>query len=174
MGQEFFINSSDLENKIRTLLPSQGGSGAGFDLSASTQIIPIVDLTESAEGSSLREDLQKSFSHNNTTTFSVNATTTTIITNTGYFRILATFAGTPDSGAGKEGNIELFDGATAKKVYSCRLGSSTNTSVVVDTIDLIVFCSAGDSVRITADNTIIMTGSFRQIASIDGTLSDPT
>jgi len=44
MGQEFFINSQNLENKIRELLPSQGGAGAGFDLTASTQIIPIIDL----------------------------------------------------------------------------------------------------------------------------------
>ena len=41
MGQEFFIKSDNLEQKIREILPSQGGLGAGFDLSASTQIIPI-------------------------------------------------------------------------------------------------------------------------------------
>ena len=58
MGQEFFINSQKIEDQIRTLLPSQGGSQAGFDLSASTQIIPIIDITESAEGSNLRSDLQ--------------------------------------------------------------------------------------------------------------------
>ena len=45
---------------------------------------------------------------------------------------------------------------------------------IIDDHGGIIFGSAGDSVRITADNTIIMTGSFRQIASIDGTLSDPT
>ena len=55
MGQEYFINSQQLESQVRKLLPSQGGIGAGIDLSASTQIIPIVDLTESAEGSSLRQ-----------------------------------------------------------------------------------------------------------------------
>ena len=58
MGQEYFINDQTLENKVRELLPSQGGAGAGFDLSASTQIIPIVDLTESAEGSNLRQDFK--------------------------------------------------------------------------------------------------------------------
>ena len=57
MGQEFFIKSDNLEQKIREILPSQGGLGAGFDLSASTQIIPVVDVTESAEGSNLRSDL---------------------------------------------------------------------------------------------------------------------
>ena len=46
MAQEFTINSTKLEDKINQLFPRQGGFGAGVDLSASTQIIPIVDLTE--------------------------------------------------------------------------------------------------------------------------------
>ena len=58
MAQEFFINSQALEDKIRKVLPSQGGAGAGFDLSASTQIIPVIDLSDSSETSSLRSDLQ--------------------------------------------------------------------------------------------------------------------
>ena len=62
MGSEYFINSQELEDKIRQLLPSQGGAGAGFDLSASTQIIPIIDVTPSAEGSQLRVDLQSALS----------------------------------------------------------------------------------------------------------------
>ena len=60
-------------------MPAQGGAGAGFDLSASTQIIPIIDLTESAEGSGLRQDLQSSFSLSSITEFSVNNTTTTLV-----------------------------------------------------------------------------------------------
>ena len=62
MAQEFFINSEALERKVRQVFPSQGGKGAGFDLSASTQVVPIVDLTETAEGSVLRTDLQTAVS----------------------------------------------------------------------------------------------------------------
>ena len=51
MGQEFTINSAAIESKINELLPSQGGYGAGIDFSASTTIIPIIDLTETASGS---------------------------------------------------------------------------------------------------------------------------
>ena len=60
MAQEFTINSEAIESKINQLLPSQAGFGAGIDFSASTMVIPIVDLTETAEGSGLRQDLQKS------------------------------------------------------------------------------------------------------------------
>ena len=58
MAQEFTIKSQDIEDKINQLLPSQGGFAPGVDFSASTMVIPIVDLTETAEGSSLRQDIQ--------------------------------------------------------------------------------------------------------------------
>ena len=70
MAQEFTIKSQDIEDKINQLLPSQGGQGAGIDFSASTMVIPVVDLTETAEGSSLRQDLQTSLS-TAMTTFSI-------------------------------------------------------------------------------------------------------
>ena len=86
MAQEFTIKSADIEDKINQLLPSQGGFAPGVDFSASTMVVPIVDLTETAEGSALRQDLQTSFGIN--TTFSTVAnTTTTIINTTGYYRI---------------------------------------------------------------------------------------
>ena len=71
MAQEFTIKSQDIEDKINQLLPSQGGQGAGIDFSASTMVIPVVDLTETAEGSSLRQDLQTSLSLTAMTTFSI-------------------------------------------------------------------------------------------------------
>ena len=69
MGQEFIIKSPKLEDKVNQLLPSQGGFQAGVDLSASTTVIPIVDLTETAEGSDVRADLQTALSHNTVTAF---------------------------------------------------------------------------------------------------------
>ena len=90
MAQEYFINSQELEDKIRQLLPTQGGAGAGFDLSASTQIVPIIDLTESAEGSNVRQDLQTALSLNDITSFNTSGETITIVNNTGYYRIFGT------------------------------------------------------------------------------------
>ena len=88
MGQEYFINSQDLESTVRKLLPSQGGAGAGIDLSASTQIIPIIDLTPTAEGSILRQDLQTSSSLTTITSFNIaNANSTDLIINTGYWLV---------------------------------------------------------------------------------------
>ena len=174
MGQEFFINSEELETKVRQLLPSQGGAGAGFDLSASTQIIPIIDLTESAEGSGVRADLQSAFSHNNITHSVVTNTTTTLITSTGYWRLAgtSTIAGSSSSIGNR---ILLNDGATDKATFQHSLAGASLNSSQVATFDFIVFLSAGDSIRGEASNSLcFLCITARQIASIDGVLSNPT
>jgi hypothetical protein len=173
LAQEFFINSENLESQVRKLLPSQGGAGAGFDLSASTQIIPIIDLTESAEGSNIRQDLQTAMDF--ATSFnSVTDTTTTLITTTGFFRVFGT------SVVGRDGNIfnKLFldDGSTTKTVFQDSSNDSsvnreTTTSVI---FDFVVFLSAGISLKAETNETrSTINVSTRQIASIDGTLTNP-
>ena len=168
MGQEFFINSQTLENQVRKLLPSQGGAGAGFDLSASTQIIPIIDLTESAEGSGLREDLQRSLSFTDITSFFISGATTTIISNTGYFRIFGAWA----SNTNTDCKFTITDGSTTKDIINFK---HTNTSTLnFGRYDFTVFLSAGDSVAGTnASASSILSGCTRQIATIDGTLVNP-
>jgi hypothetical protein len=166
VGQEYFINNQELENKVRDLLPSQGGAGAGFDLSASTQIIPIIDLTESAEGSNVRGDLQTALSLNSQTAFNILNTTTTVINNTGYFRIFgnAYFAGAGDA------NFRFTDGTTTKII----LNFSSSGTVYNNFFDFNVFMEAGVSMTIqSSSNSANIIGSTRQIANIDGVLVNP-
>jgi len=173
MAQEYFINAQNLENKVRELLPSQGGAGAGFDLSASTQIIPIVDLTESAEGSNLRQDLQTAFSFSGSTAFDVSNATSTIISNTGYFRILGNGNVTTASSGGVR--ISATDGASTKillDIQALTLAGAPGTFIIP--FDFNVFCKAGDSILAISDGTSVsINGITRQIATIDGTLVDP-
>lgn len=166
MGQEFFINSQTLQNKIDNLLPSQGGAGAGFDLSASTQIIPIVDLTESAEGSNLRQDLQRAYGLNSST-FSVSNATTTFITTTGYFRLLGFYRSEGTSST--TGKIQITDGVTTKDIVDV----GANVSQTILPIDLTIFLSAGQSCVGVAQTNCKITLASRQIADINGDLVDP-
>ncbi len=173
MGQEYFINSQELENKVRELLPSQGGKGAGVDLSASTQIVPVIDLTEQAQGSNLRQDLQTALSHGSQTTFSVNNTSTTVLSNTGYYRFFGC-AQVLKLDATSNINISLNDGATSKSIFffSGTTGATATSSII--NFDFIVFIPAGHSVIISSSSTLnSVNGSYRQIATIDGTLVDP-
>ena len=172
MGQEYFINSQELEDKIRSLLPSQGGAGAGFDLSASTQIIPVIDLTESAEGSNVREDLQTSLSFSSVTAFDVSNTTTTIINNTGYYRVFGACSFTVIAST-QVGLFRISDGATTKDLVEF-LTDGSGTSGFVTPFDFNVFLQAGDSLDIVSSSTkVILRGCTRQIADIDGNLTNP-
>ena len=168
MAQEFTINSSAIESKINQLLPSQGGFGAGVDFSASTMVIPIVDLTETAEGSDVRADLQTALSFNTVTAFEVANTTTTIINTTGYFRIFGNVYFTVTGNL----NFILSDGVSDKIIRGYGSPSSPTTSN--NAFDFIVFLDAGDSVKITSTaGGVVGKGSSRQIADITGNLKNP-
>ena len=174
MAQEFVIKSPEIEDKINQLLPSQGGFQAGVDFSASTMVVPIIDLTETAEGSNVRPDLQKAISHDTATAFSVSDTTTTIINTTGYFLITGSSTVIPRSGTSLYNKIQLNDGATTKTIWAHQIPSTSATNVTCLNIDLIVFLGAGDSCIIESlSSDAIAVGSTRQIASIDGTLVNP-
>ena len=175
MAQEFTINSSAIESKINQLLPSQGGSGAGVDFSASTMVIPIVDLTESAEGSSLRADLQTSLSHNSVTSFDVVNTTTTIISTTGYYRVFGSIS-CDDVETGSTIQMRLFDGSTSKVILNGLTSTLKSTVGMAPTLlfDFNVFISAGDSLICESGAVDLrIAGCTRQIASIDETLTNP-
>lgn len=171
MGQEFFIKSADLEQKIRELLPSQGGLGAGFDLSASTQIIPTIDLTESAEGSNVRADLQTALSlTKQTTNYLQNVTNQTLISTTGYYRLFGHFIII----ANATQNLNLTDGATTKQLLNTTHSTTSATTPIFVPFDFNIFLEAGDSLRATTTGTAsAIQISTRQIATIDGTLVNP-
>lgn len=174
MGQEFIIKSQALEDKIRQLLPSQGGQQAGVDLSASTTVIPIVDLTESAEGSNLRQDLQRSLSHGNVTAFTVSdIATTTIINTTGYYNITGNVVVNAIS-ANPVVQFQLSDGFSSKifnQFFSNNLTAGT-FQIVPFNYDL--FIGSGESFIISSTASGRTVGAYRQIASVDGTLVDPS
>jgi hypothetical protein len=173
MAQEFTINSTAIESKINQLLPSQGGFGAGVDFSASTMVIPIVDLTETAEGSDVRADLQTSLSFNTTTAFSVSNTTTTVINTTGYFRIFGQISLAAAASESKVSFI-LRDSTTDKIIYTLSTNNITVGDFSGNSFDFNIFLRAGDSFKILASNaTSQCIGSTRQIADIDGNLVNP-
>ena len=174
MGQEFTINSQKIEDKINALLPSQGGFGAGIDFSASTMIIPIIDLTESAEGSALRQDLQKSLSLTSITSFAVLNTTTTIVSTTGYYRVFGVFSGEGSSSGTGVASFSVTDGTTTKILTSYVLSAGLANERTVTPFDFIVFLPAGDSLlAITNSSSLELNGLTRQLADISGTLVNP-
>lgn len=176
MGQEFIIKSQTLEDKVNQLLPSQGGFQAGVDLSASTTIIPIVDLTESAEGSNLRQDLQSAFSFGSITEFSVNNATTSVITTTGFWRIHGVFTTNCADASTVNASIQLNDGVGAKFCYGFQAGYgfTPGNAILNQSFDFIVKLEAGHSLVISCPTANIRCiGSARQLATLSEELINP-
>jgi hypothetical protein len=174
MAQEFIVKSQNIEDKINQLLPSQGGFGAGVDISASTQVVPIIDLTETAEGSILRQDLQTSFSLSNSSVFSVNNTSSTIINTTGYFRIVGSALAVFGAATNIFAQLTLTDGFTSKIIYKFGKGNATNAGNGAASVDIMVKVEAGESVVADTNNTTVnFAGVTRQIADISGNLINP-
>lgn len=168
MAQEFTIKNEVIESKINQLLPSQGGFGAGVDFSASTMIIPIVDVTESAEGSILRQDLQSAYSLASNTTSTVTNAATTIINTTGYYKISGTVRITSGTGAA---SIQVTDGFTTKDLFRVAAASGFNRN---EPFELMVFLPAGAScVANSTATTMQISVTHRQIADVSGNLVNP-
>lgn len=166
LGQEFIIKSQNLEDKVNQLLPSQGGFQAGVDLSASTTIIPIVDLTESAEGSSLRQDLQRSLSLTSITSHLIDNATTTMVNTTGYYSVF----GYISNGSNGDATFQITDGTTTKNIFK----TFGVTSKTYELVDFTVFLGAGESlVGISSLASTTISVCTRQIADINGNLINP-
>lgn len=175
MAQEFTIKSPDIESKINQLLPSQGGQGAGIDFSASTMVIPVVDLTETAEGSALRQDLQSSYSFTQVTEHNVQNTSTTLVSTTGYYRVLSNIQILNDNTATRNAGFFLYDGTTFKKVIGVTTPNNSGLNTVTSTLcDFIVKLDAGISLTaFSSDAFSFIVGSTRQIADLQGNLTNP-
>lgn len=173
MAQITNVTSEALQAQIRRLLPSQ--QGFGEDLQAQNVIVPIVDLTETAEGSVLRADLQTASCLTNTS-FSVQNTTTTVLTgNTGFFQFHYTFYGIRSPSNDVDCRISITDGVTTTILR--RLFVQQGSVVIQGKTegDLVVYLNAGDSITVSAIGTLDnAVGSFRQIATKQGVLVNPT
>tara|TARA_B100000575_G_C23118114_1_gene646627 strand:- start:1483 stop:2007 length:525 start_codon:yes stop_codon:yes gene_type:complete len=174
LAEEFVIKSQKIEDKVNQLLPSQGGFQAGVDFSASTMVVPIIDLTETAEGGTTRADLQSSLSLNSVTSFNVENATTTLINTTGYFRVFGT-AAVSQAASNNQVQLQLTDGTTTKVIYEVDVfGATTSNNFHTQSFDFIVFLRAGDSLVGFSDGTQgLLAGCTRQIADLQGNLVNP-
>ena len=173
MAQIINITSEALQATIRRLLPSQ--QGFGEDLQASNVITPIIDLTPSAEGSDVPTFLQQAISFDDATAFNVTGTATTIVSSTGFWRVIGTANLETDGTNAKNASLQLSDGLSTKNVWQLATGTgySANRNFV-SWFDLVIFLTSGDSLIGTCTGRSTITGSVRQIADVNGELINPT
>ena len=137
-------------------------------------VVPIVDLTESAEGSGLRQDLQKSISFNQATAFDINGSTSTVINTTGYWQMHAGIIIKTRAAGSENVTITINDGVTDKIVYGFVAPSGADNQYLLENLDLQVFLPASASLKIGSSSNAFIRGSIRQIADVSGNLTNPT
>ena len=172
MSQKFRVESQAIRDKLNSLLPSQNRGSIGVDLSGSTTIIPIVDLTEIAEGSSLRDDLQKSLSLTSVSEFDVSDTLSTIINTTGYYRVFCQFNLNAGSG-GRQVEFKLTDGTTTKVILDNIQRPASFGAIPSVIFDFTILLQAGESLTCEASSNASANGVTRQIADLQGNLINP-
>lgn len=166
------LTSESLEAAYRALTPSQDGFTE--DLMASNTIIPILDLTESAEGSAVRQDLQTAWDFS--TGFNeVTTTSATIINQAGFWKI--------DLNAHVAGSftcqwqVAISDGVSSKPIweFNSKAASIGNSDSVAED-QFVVFLRSGDSLTagVSASVNYPINIWYRQIADVNGTLVNPS
>jgi hypothetical protein len=165
------VNSEDLQTAVRDLLPSQNGFGS--ELQATNVITPIIDLTAAAEGSQTPEFLQRAWDYA-TDHDTINNTTTTLINQTGFWQVGFTAAWQNNATLAKTLALQINDGLATKEIWQVNhhVSGVSGNLALSDTI--IVFLRAGDSLEgFSLNTTATLNVWYRQVASLDGTLTSP-
>lgn len=168
MAQIIRITSEALQATIRRLLPSQ--QGFGEDLQASNVIQPIIDLTPTAEGSQLQQNLAEALAFGSQTEIFVQNSNVVVANTPGFYR----FFGYASVNPTKRAFFKLENGLSTKTIFEIR-NATAGLSTVTELIDFVFFLDTGDSCAAnSSDANTLITGSVRQIADRYGNVSNPS
>ena len=167
------VNSESLQSAVRDLLPSQNGFGS--ELQASNVITPIIDLTPTAEGSTLPTYLQTALAFGSNTNFDLTNGTVTAAASAGFYRITGAVGQQPTSSSSTNCFIQIDDGSTQVNVWESRALNVSGSQMSHMNVDYTVWLRPGDSLILGANGSgATFGGSVRQVATTDGTLVQPS
>lgn len=166
------VTSESLQAQIRNLLPSQ--QGFGTDLMAQNVIVPVIDLTSAAEGSTVPTDLQQALAFGSQTAFTAINATTVIANTTGFYRIFGN-ASLRTGPTTRFCVLQMSDGLSTKNIWSLNGATGTGDLMISENFDVIVFLGSGESISAVSNtNDSYCVGSSRQIADVNGNLVNPS
>lgn len=173
MAQITSVTSESLQAQIRRLLPSQVGFGE--DLQATNVISPVIDLTPTAEGSQLGQNLQTAVNHGQATVFDANDAFINIVNTAGFYEVTGNATAIEGTGGVRTALLRLNDGSTNKVIYELNTFNTSYTASYTDHFKFVIFLLAGEScVAGSNDAFARITGTVRQIADVNGNLVNPT
>jgi len=167
------VNSEALQTQIRDLLPSQNGFGS--ELQASNVITPIIDLTATAEGSSLNVSLAQALSFGSQTAFSENNSSSVIANAPGFYRIIGTASAKTKAATNGVASFTMTDGLSVKTVWNFTITDNGTVNNLAVPFDFIIWLAAGESITATSNLVeVFNTGSIRQVADSQGQTVNPS
>lgn len=171
MAQITSVTSEALQKQIRDLLPSQ--QGFGEDLQASNVIQPIIDLTAAAQGTTTPQNMQTAIAFGSSTGFQAAATTVALANTPGFWQITGTASAMAANGGVCESKIEVSDGLSSKVVWKLGVAGNGGAQGASVELNLVIFLRSGDSISASTLGGGYLTGSYRQIADVNGNLVNP-
>lgn len=168
--QNYEIVNPGLETQVANLLPSVAGYGG--NLRSTNTIIPIVDLTAAAEGSNIPESMQQAIAFGSQTAFEVRNTSSVVANVPGFYRAVGVLCCT-DNVSNVACGFTMTDGLSTKQVFAY-FGTGAVIQTVAVPFDLIFWVDTGISLTaFSENNSSVIVGSIRQVATSDGTLVTP-
>lgn len=171
MAQIIRITSEALQATIRRLLPSQ--QGFGEDLQASNVIQPIIDLTPTAEGSQLQQNLSEAIALDDQNAFTANNSSVSVITTPGFWRVTFTSTMVGDGTLARNNVFSMTDGLSTKNVWQHKTPIVAAYPTTTQG-DYVFWLKTGDALNASAGVDCFLTGSVRQIADVYGNIQNPT
>lgn len=167
------VTSESLQAKVRQLLPSQDGFGA--DLAAQNVIVPVIDLTEAAQGSDVPQNLQTALAFGSQTAFAANSSTVDLANTGGFYRVFGVSNGEVVAST-VTNELFITDGSTNKQIFIHKIIGTASANIMTTVpIDVTVFLNSGETLKAKTDSTqSFVSGSIRQIADINGVLVNPS
>jgi len=167
------VTSEALQAKLRELLPSQ--QGFGTDLSASDTIIPIIDLTGAAEGSSVPAYLQNALAFGSQTSVRALNATAVAANSPGFWKCNYELHAASNGSSGGSCVLQLNDGSTVKVVVACESTLTNNATFANVFGEIIVYLDTGDSIEIVSSDTRSPANvTVRNIADTNGVAINPS
>jgi hypothetical protein len=143
---------------------------------AQNVIVPIIDLTSAAEGTTVGVNLQTALAFGSQTAFDIGNTTTVIANTAGFWRIFGVSQLWTDSVTVSNTSFTMSDGLSVKKIWQQNTIDNSTYSQAQGFLqyDFTVFLASGESISGSASTSGNLVGSARQIADVNGTLINPS
>jgi len=173
----FQFRKESIEEDLNSNFPSQGQGNPPLYYSLSDVVVPTYSINAVTEGSTLPTEMQQAWDFSTGYQNLGGLSSATLISNVGFWKIDLNGVIEASNGiAATAISIAISDGLTSKPVYEINFASMsiTDTAVLSESNEFIVFLRSGDSLTATTGGLNQAWDIwYRQIATVNGTLVNP-